>query len=480
MNPLQVRIGLEIHIQLATDSKMFSSDRVVYGDYPNTHLSPTTLALPGTLPTVNQKAFDYAIKLGLACQSSITRLNYFDRKSYFYPDLPKGFQITQDKTPICRGGFISIHLPSGQRKEISIMRMHLEEDTGKSIYDDGDQVTLLDFNRAGTPLVELVTEPVISTGQEAYQFLYQVRKLVRYLEICDGNMEEASLRCDVNISLQEKGSTVLGTRVEVKNINSMHNVQKAIDYEIERQTKLLESGVAVMAETRQFKQELGATVSLRAKESANDYRYFGEPDIPAVYVSQNWIDSISAAMPPLPDALLEKFMHQYGLAYGVAKQLSEDKDMALFFDAICQATSIYTMAANWLLGPVKGYLNQMSMKFKDFKLKPKDIVDLINLVQDGSVGFSAAAMHIFPLFVENPNKSPKAWAKALNLCCDTDQNKLRALIDQVVDMYPDKVQAYKKGKTGILAMLMGEVMKQSQGRADARLASQWLKELLDR
>ena len=472
-------IGLEIHIQLLTASKMFSSDQVAYGDYPNTNLSPTTLALPGTLPIVNKTAFDYAIKLGLACKAHITHLNYFARKSYFYPDLPKGFQITQDMTPICRGGFVTICLEPGQEKNIPIRRMHLEEDTGKSIHDYTGQVTLLDFNRAGTPLIELVTEPVLKTGQEAYQFLFEIRKLVRYLDICDGNMEEASLRCDVNISLMPKGAKTFGARVEVKNINSMRNVQKAIDYEIARQFERLEAGESVVSETRNFKVELDKTVSLRAKETAEEYRYFPEPDIPPVYVSCQWIDRVKQSMPPLPQAFLKKFVELYGLSIYAAAVLTENKDIALFFDAICQRTKYYEAAANWILGPVKGYLNKMSITVKQCPLMPEHIVALVELVQEGLVGFSVAASQIFPRLLEDMTKSPKELAKQLNLIYDQDQDKLRGWIKEVLGLYPEKVQAYKNGKKGLMAMFMGEIMQKSQGKADARLASQWLKEALE-
>ncbi|MCT4696847.1 MAG: Asp-tRNA(Asn)/Glu-tRNA(Gln) amidotransferase subunit GatB [Candidatus Cardinium sp.] len=473
-----VVIGLEIHIQLLTDSKMFSSDRAEYGALPNTNLSPITLACPGALPRVNKKAFDYAIKLGLACGATITDLNFFARKSYFYPDLPKGFQITQDTTPICQGGFVTIYSNEGVAKQIPLIRMHLEEDTGKSLHGMVEDITLLDYNRAGTPLVELVTEPALTTGEEAYQFLAEIRKLVRYLDICDGNMEEASLRCDANISVARKGAQRLGTRVEVKNMNSMRNVQLAIAYEIDRQIDLLEAGEVVIAETRNFQATSGETVSLRAKETASEYRYFPEPDIPPIWVSQEWIEGIRKTMPLLPRAYFKKFTEVYGLSDYTASVLTENKAFAMWFDELCQHTTHYIAAANWLLGPVKGYLNELSLSLEDFPLTTDCFVALITLVESGTVSFSIAASQIFPLLLQKLDTTPMALAKKLDLIQDSDEGKLKTLVAEVLAAYPDKVAAYKNGKSGLLAMFMGEIMKKSQGKANAPLARKLLEEAL--
>ncbi|WP_133281902.1 Asp-tRNA(Asn)/Glu-tRNA(Gln) amidotransferase subunit GatB [Cardinium endosymbiont of Culicoides punctatus] len=475
----QAVIGLEVHIQLLTDSKIFASDKTEYGALPNTNISPITLACPGTLPKVNKKAFDYAIKLGLACESDITELNFFSRKSYFYPDLPKGFQITQEATPICRGGFVTIYPKEGEQKHIPLIRMHLEEDTGKSLHGIMEDVTLLDYNRAGIPLIELVTTPELTTGEEAYLFLSEIRKLVRYLEICDGNMEEASLRCDANVSIMEKGSMLFGTRVEIKNMNSMRNVQLAIEHEIERQIALLESGEPIISETRSFESASSETFSLRAKEMAADYRYFPEPDIPPVLVTEAWINDIKATMPPLPNALLKKFMSLYGLSNYAASVLTEGKAFALFFDEICQQTAYYTSAANWLLGPVKGYLNELSVTLSEIPLTVNHIVLLAELVESGAVSFSIAATQIFPILLQQPKELPLAIAKRLNLIQDSNESNLKTLITEVLAAYPDKVMAYKNGKSGILGMFMGEIMKKSQGRANAQLTSKLLQEALE-
>jgi len=472
-------IGLEIHIQLLTHSKMFALDKSEYGALPNTNLSPITLGYPGTLPQINKKAFDHAIKLGLACGSAITPLNTFARKSYFYPDLPKGFQITQDTTPICRGGCVAIHSKEGSAQKVNLIRIHLEEDTGKSLHGWVEDATLLDYNRAGIPLLELVTAPEIKSGVEAYQFLAEIRKLVRYLEISDGNMEEASLRCDANISVMPRGSTIFGTRVEVKNMNSMRSVQLAIEYEIERQIQQLESGKKIMAETRNFQAVSGETVVLRAKEQEGEYRYFPEPNIPPIYVSPGWIADIAQTMPLLPQACLEKFVQVYGLPYDAASILTEGKELALFFDDLCKYTSHYQAAANWLLGPIKGYLNQSSLSLSEFPLTLPQIAELVDMVQTGVVGFSIAASQIFPVLMQEPNASPMLVAEKLNLIQENDAAKLQNLVDEVLNAYPDKVLAYKNGKTGLLAMFMGEIMKKSKGQANSKLASQLLQKALE-
>ena len=471
-------IGLELHIQLLTHSKMFSADQAGYGALPNTHLSPTTLAYPGTLPKVNKKAFDYAIKLGLACHSDITEWNYFARKSYFYPDLPKGFQITQDTTPICRGGFISICDQNRNKKNIPLIRMHLEEDTGKSLHGIVEDVTLLDYNRAGIPLLELVTAPAIATGEEAYQFLSEVRKLVRYLEICDGNMEEGSLRCDANISIALANSTTCGTRVEVKNMNSIRNVQLAIEHEIERQIARAETGEPIVSETRYFESNTGQTVSIRNKETASEYRYFPEPDILPIVVSPEWIARIQKTMPLLPRDYLQKFTQVYGLSNYAATVLTETKAFAVLFDQICQSTTCYIGAANWLLGPVKAYLNEMSLSLAELPLQASHFVALIELIESDMVSFSVAANQLFPVLLTQIDTPPMELAIQLNLIQDSDETKIKCLVESVLADYPDKVQAYQNGKKGLFAMFMGQIMQKSQTKINPTLVHKLLQTAL--
>ncbi|MCX7728338.1 MAG: Asp-tRNA(Asn)/Glu-tRNA(Gln) amidotransferase subunit GatB, partial [Bacteroidia bacterium] len=370
-------IGLECHIQLLTKSKMYSSDSTSFGDMPNTHISEITLGYPGTLPKINKKAIEYAIKLGLAVQSEISSFNGFARKNYFYPDLPKGYQITQDKTPICKGGNITFRLKNGEKKEVRLIRIHMEEDAGKNLHDLDPFESLVDFNRTGIPLLEIVSEADIRSGEEAYYYLQAIRKLIRYLEICDGNMEEGSLRCDVNVSVRKKGETKFGTKVEVKNLNSFRNVQRAIDYEIQRQIELIEKNETIVSETRSFDAVKGITFSLRTKELANDYRYFPEPDLPPVIVTKDFIQKIQSTLPPLPEELFNKYTQEYKLSEYDAGVITEDKEFALWFNELCQYTSNYKAAANWLTVIIKASLNENALHIPEFPLNPQKTAQII-------------------------------------------------------------------------------------------------------
>ena len=471
-------IGLEVHAQLSLKSKMFSPEPAAYGALPNTLVSTISLAHPGTLPTINKRAIEYAIKLGLACKSTITHTNYFARKNYFYPDLPKGYQITQDTTPICQGGYITITTPESEERNIELQRIHLEEDAGKSIHDIADE-TLLDFNRAGVALLEIVTRPDIKTSEEAYAFLTELRRLVRYLEICDGNMEEGSLRCDANISVMPVRTTTFGQRVEIKNMNSIKNVQLAIEHEIERQIQVLEAGEKVIAETRSYDAASGKTISQRTKESALDYRYFIEPDLPPLVVTEEWISQVKQEMPLLPREYHAKFIRDYQISAYAASVLTENKDLALFFEALCQLTNYYTAAANWLMGPVKAYLNELNLPLQEFPLSAPIFVALIELVEKGEVSFSVASQQLFPALLAEPNKAPFKLAQELNLLQEKDTDALLTLVEDVIQTYPDKVIAYRNGKKGILGMLMGEIMQKSQGKAAPNIVSNLLKERLE-
>ena len=471
-------IGLEVHAQLSLKSKMFSPEPAGYGALPNTQISTISLAHPGTLPKINKKAVEYAIKLGLACHAAITRENYFARKNYFYPDLPKGYQITQDKTPICQGGHVTINTPTGLEKNIPLQRIHLEEDTGKSIHGMIADATLLDFNRAGVGLLEIVTEPAIATAEEAYQFLTELRKLVRYLDICDGNMEEGSLRCDANISVMLAGTTTLGQRVEVKNMNSMRHVQLAIKHEIARQIDALTAGAVVLPETRAYEAATGQTVSQRSKESALDYRYFPEPDLPCLVITDTWIEQIRQDIPLLPRACYQKFINLYQIPAYDAAVLSETKEIALFFEATCKLTMHYKAAANWVMGPVKAYLNELNLTIQEFPLVPATLAALIDLVEQDQVSFSVASQKLYPALLAHPQQTPLELAESLNLLQEKDADRVQQIVAEVLAAYPDKVAAYKNGKTGLLAMLMGEVMKKSKGKAAPKLASDLLKEKL--
>ncbi|MFN5168630.1 MAG: Asp-tRNA(Asn)/Glu-tRNA(Gln) amidotransferase subunit GatB [Cyclobacteriaceae bacterium] len=471
-------IGLEVHAQLLTNSKIFAGDANAFGAEPNTQISAITLALPGTLPRLNLRAVELAVRMGLACGSEISRHQIFDRKNYFYPDLPKGYQITQDRTPICRGGNIPIQLKSGETRQIKLNRIHLEEDAGKSIHPEGNENTVLDFNRAGTPLIELVTEPVLRSAEEAGALLAEIRKLVRYLEVCDGNMEEGSLRCDANVSVRLKGAVALGKKVEVKNMNSIRNVQRAIEVEAARQIQILESWGSIVSETRLYDAGTNTTRSMRAKEELNDYRYFPDPDLAPLVLSEAWLDNIRAAMPALPAHVMSHLMTRYALPEYDARVLADDRDVAGYFQSMCEHTMHFKAASNWVMGPVKSYLNENDVEITHFPVAPAQLAALINLVESGKVSYTAASQKMFPAMIRQPDADPARLASELNLQQDSSADSIGPLVDQVVREFPLKVEEYHKGKKAILTMFMGEVMKRSKGKADPRLAQELILERL--
>ncbi|MCE3227944.1 MAG: aspartyl/glutamyl-tRNA(Asn/Gln) amidotransferase subunit [Bacteroidetes bacterium] len=473
-------IGLECHIQLLTKTKMYSSDISEYGALPNTNVSVVTLGHPGTLPVVNKRAIEFAVKLGIAVNADIREENQFARKNYFYADLPKGYQITQDKTPICTGGFIIAKLKDGIEKKVNLTRIHMEEDAGKSLHDIDPFETLVDLNRAGTPLLEIVTEPDLRSGEEAYAYLTEVRKLVRYLDICDGNMEEGSLRCDANISVRLKGAKEFGKKVEVKNMNSFRNVQRAIDFEIKRQIDLVEEGKPIAVETRSFDAVNGLTFSLRSKENANDYRYFPEPDLQPVYVTQEYINSVKANLPVLPDQLFTIYTKDYKLSDYDATQLIELKEVAAFYNELIKHTSNYKSAANWVMGPVKAFLNERALTISEFTLKPEKIADIIKLIDSGALSNAAASQRLFPELANNPDKGVENLAKELDLIQNSNSDELQNLINDALSKNPAKVAEYKSGKVGLLGMFVGEVMKATKGKADPKLLNQLVKETLEK
>jgi aspartyl-tRNA(Asn)/glutamyl-tRNA(Gln) amidotransferase subunit B len=472
-------IGLECHIQLLTKTKMYSNDIAEYGALPNTNVSVISLGHPGTLPRVNKRAIEFAVKLGLAVNATIREENQFARKNYFYADLPKGYQITQDKTPICTGGFIKYKL-SNEEKQVNLTRIHMEEDAGKSMHDVDPFHTLVDLNRAGTPLLEIVTEPDIRTGEEAYAYLNEVRKLVRYLEICDGNMEEGSLRCDANISVRLKGAEKFGKKVEVKNMNSFRNVQRAIDFEIKRQIDLIEAGQPIAVETRSFDAVAGTTFSLRSKESANDYRYFPEPDLQPVYVTESYIQSIKADLPVLPSQLFDIYTKQYGLSEYDAFQITELKELSAFYNELVKHTSNYKSAANWLMVNIRALLNERAIHISDLTVSPEQIADIIRLIDEGKISNSAASGKLLPALADSPGAKPEDLAVKLDLIQNSNSDELQSLVNDVLSRFPEKVAEFKGGKVGLLGMFVGEVMKATKGKADPKLLNQLVKQTLEK
>ena len=476
----EVVIGLEIHVQLLSKSKAYCGDNTEYGGLPNTQVSPITIAHPGTLPKHNISVIEQAIKMGLALNCNITRYNQFDRKNYFYADLPKGYQITQDKTPICTGGFVKIKTKDGSEKKIGLTRIHMEEDSGKSMHDQDLYDTLVDYNRAGVPLIEIVSEPEIRSSEEAYEYVSEVRKLVRYLGICDGNMEEGSMRCDANISIRETGTTAFGTKVEVKNMNSISNVRRAIESEIIRQTEMKTNGEEIVSETRGFNALKGNTFSMRSKEAANDYRYFPEPDLPPFRISDEFLNQIKINLPQLPEEMYLKFRNEFGLSEYDAQTITDDKQTALYYIELSKFCKNYKAAANWVLGSVKSYLNETASDINDFKLKPESLSALIALIDEGLLSNTAAAQQVFPMMVKHPEKTALEIAETLNVIQSNDSGLIDAVVKEALSKYPEKIEEYKAGKKGLLGLFVGEAMKLSKGKADPKMASKLVKETLDK
>ncbi|GAB3980903.1 Asp-tRNA(Asn)/Glu-tRNA(Gln) amidotransferase subunit GatB [Spirosoma terrae] len=477
-------IGLEVHCQLLTQSKIFAADANAFGADPNTNISVITLGHPGTLPKLNRKAVDYAVRMGLACGSEITRHNVFARKNYFYPDLPKGYQLSQDKGPICVGGGIQVkvkHPETGETYQTTIQlhHIHLEEDAGKSIHDGDEWATQLDYNRAGTPLIEMVTEPCIRTAEEAGQYLTEVRRLVRYLDICDGNMEEGSLRCDVNVSIRPIGATNLGTKVEVKNLNSIRNVMRAVDSEFKRQVDVIQSGGSIIQETRTFDAATGLSYGMREKETMNDYRYFPDPDLTPVVISDEWLADIQAQMPMLPAERYLKFTTYYNLPDYDAAFLTDARELADYYESVCTHTSNYKAASNWIMGPVKGHLNEKTLRERQFPVSAERLAALIALIDDGTVS-QTAAQQVFTLMVSQPNVTPADLAKDNGLIQNRNTDALQSLVEEVLAAWPDKVAQYQKGKKNLLGMFVGEVMKKSKGSADPKLVNELVTKTLQK
>ena len=471
-------IGLEIHAQLSTESKLFCGDATSFGADPNTHVSPITLGHPGTLPKTNTKAVEFAIKMGLACDCEIAANNYFARKNYFYPDLPKGYQISQHTTPICIGGKVIIKTEEGE-KSIQLNRIHLEEDAGKSIHDISPTHTLIDLNRAGTPLIEIVTEPCIHSAQDAFLYVTEVRKLVRWLNVCDGNMEEGSLRCDANVSVRLKGDNALGTKVEVKNLNSIRNIKKAIEFEIERLINLKETGGTIIQQTRSFDANNETTFSIRDKEDANDYRYFPDPDLAPFQLTQEYINSIKKNLPILPAALKKELKINYELSDYDIEQLCENKEEANFFLKWTKQTKHYKAVANWIIGPIRAYLNESQKTITSLDELIPYLIELIDLVENNQLNFSVASNKVFKAIIENP-PSPLQFAASNNLLQTNSLDEIHIWISEVLKNNPEKVVEYKKGKKGLIGLFVGEVKKISKGKADPKVTTQLLEQELSK
>lgn len=471
-------IGLEVHAQLLTQSKLFCGDSASFVTEPNTHISPITMGHPGTLPKLNKKAVEYAVKLGLACNCEIEKENYFARKNYFYPDLPKGYQVSQHTTPVCKGGFVVIRTDNGEKK-VQLNRIHMEEDAGKSLHDQDEHYTYIDYNRAGVPLCEIVTEPDLNSGDEAYAYLTELRRLVRWIEVCDGNMEEGSMRCDANVSIRLKGETKLGTKVEVKNLNSIRNVKRAIDFEIKRMIEEVENGGTIIQQTRSFDASNGTTFALRTKEEANDYRYFADPDLTPFHISEDWLQQIQKTIPVLYEARVKKYIGELQLPEYDARVIADERESADYFEALIQYTKNYKAGANWMNGPVKSYLNEHNLTISAFAITPASLAGIIEMIDEGKLNFSIASSKLFPAMIKEPAKAAATLATELNLLQTSNTGDVAAWVEEVLNKMPDKVAEYRKGKKGLIGLFVGEVKKISKGKADPKLTNDILLEKLN-
>lgn len=470
-------IGLEVHAQLATQSKIFSGATTAYGAEPNTQACAIDLGLPGVLPVLNAAVVEMAIKFGLAIQAHIAERSVFARKNYFYPDLPKGYQISQYELPIIGRGQLTIQLDDGQTKTINITRAHLEEDAGKSLHDAFPDQTGIDLNRAGTPLLEIVSEPELRSAKEAVAYLKALHTLVRYLEICDGNMQEGSFRCDANISVRPQGDSVFGTRAEIKNVNSFRFIEKAINYEVERQIDLLENGESVHQETRLYNPDRNETFPMRSKEEANDYRYFPDPDLLPVELTAEYINKISKTLPELPAEKCERLQQTYSLSAYDAGILVQDHDLADYFEAVLAAVQLPPkLVANWILGDLSAALNKENITIKKSPVSSRQLGLLLQRIEDNTISGKIAKTVFTAMWAGEGDADDIIAAKGLQQVTDTAE--ITKIITQVIVDNPEQYAQYKAGKDKLFAFFVGQVMKITQGKADPQLVNQILREQL--
>ena len=469
-------IGLEVHAQLSTSTKIFCGCSTKFGNPPNTNVCPICLGHPGTLPVLNKKVVEYAVMLGLATNCSINERSIIARKNYFYPDLPKGYQISQFEEPICEDGFIEIELENGSRKNIKIKRIHLEEDAGKLIHDQGDD-TLVDLNRCGTPLLEIVTEPDITSAQEAYGYLTNLKQILTYLEVCDGNMEEGSLRCDANISVRPKGQLELGTRTEVKNMNSFRNVERAIEFEINRQIELIEEGGKVTQQTLLWNADLNEAFPMRGKEESHDYRYFPDPDLVPVVVSSEWRSSLNNRLPELPKTRRERFVSEFKIPEYDAEILTSEKELANYFEETIKETKNYKSASNWIMGDILKVIKDEKIPIAEIKLSAKNLGKLINLI-DQNVISGKIAKEVFPeMFLSDSD--PETIVKEKGLAQITDSLEIEKAVDEIIANNLKQVEEFKSGKDKVFGFFVGQVMRATKGKANPQIVNDILTKKLN-
>jgi aspartyl-tRNA(Asn)/glutamyl-tRNA(Gln) amidotransferase subunit B len=471
----EVVIGLEVHAQLLTDTKIFCGCSTKFGAAPNSHTCPICIGMPGILPVMNRKVVEYTIKMSLATHCRINGENSFARKNYFYPDLPKGYQISQYAYPLAEDGYVDLET-NGEKKRIGITRIHMEEDAGKLIHDENNPSSYVDLNRAGVPLIEIVSEPDMRSAEEAVAYLRSLHEILVYLEICDGNMEEGSFRCDANVSIMPKGQQTFGTRTELKNMNSFRNVQRALEYEIKRQQYVLEGGGEVIQETRLWEDSGGITHSMRGKEEAHDYRYFPDPDLVPIVISDGWIEEIKKTLPELPLAKRERFISEYGIPPYDAGVLTASRALADFYEETVKRCGKPKIVSNWVMGDFLGHLKDEKIDVTASPVKPETLGDMINLIEDGTIS-GKIAKEVFEDMYKT-GRSPEEIIEEKGLVQITDEGVLEKTVAEVIEANPTQVEQYKGGRDKLFGYFVGQVMKASGGKANPKLVNELLKKML--
>jgi aspartyl-tRNA(Asn)/glutamyl-tRNA(Gln) amidotransferase subunit B len=474
-------IGLEVHAQLRTKSKAFCGCSTQFGSKPNANVCPVCLGMPGVLPVLNKQVVDFTVRMGLAAHSTISARSFFARKNYFYPDLPKGYQISQYEEPICTGGWVEIESEDGSRKKIGLMRIHIEEDAGKSIHDlDAD--TLVDVNRCGVPLIEIVSEPDIRSPREAALYAHKIRQIVTYLGICDGNMEEGSLRCDANVSVRLKGEKTLGTKTEVKNMNSFRFVERALEFEIQRQIELLESGEEIVQQTMLWNSDEGIIIPMRSKEEAHDYRYFPEPDLVPVLVDQEWIDDVRATLPEFPTERRDRYVREFKLPKYDADVLTAERELADYFERIVDSLKTkneetFKVASNWTMTDVLRIINDKHIAIDDFPITPVHLAEMIDLIVDGTIS-GKIAKDVFEEMLQT-RESPRSVVERKGLMQVSDPTAIEKVIDEILAKNMTQVESYLGGKDQVFGFFVGETMKAMKGKGNPRIVNELLRSKLE-
>ncbi len=468
-------IGLEVHAQMLTDTKIFCNCSTKFGGAPNSHTCPVCLGMPGVLPVLNKKVVEYAMMMALATNCTINSSNSFARKNYFYPDLPKGYQISQYAYPLAEHGYVWIET-DGKQKKIGITRIHMEEDAGKLIHDENNPFSYVDLNRTGVPLIEIVGEPDIRSPEEAAEYLKRLHEILVYLEICDGNMEEGSFRCDANVSIRPVGQKEFGTRTELKNMNSFRNVQRALEYEVKRQQYLVENGEPIIQETRLWDDAQGATNSMRSKEEAHDYRYFPDPDLVKVVVDEDWIAKIRESLPELPVAKRERFIREYQIPAYDAGVLTADKALALYYEDVVRLCGKPKQASNWVMGDVLRFLNEEKRDIRQCPISAGSLADMINLIEEGTISGKMAKDIVEDMY--HTGKPPQDIIREKGLVQITDEGELTETIKAIIDAHPAQLSDYRGGREKLFGFFVGQVMKSTQGKANPQLVNNLLKKML--